>query len=81
MADHPTTVHQKDLLATRLLGGLNTTLRAVFRIRDFFVLSSVTFQFFSLLLFVGTFKSLFTDKKPYRSHKTLEIKVFYTIFA
>jgi hypothetical protein len=33
-------------------------------------------KFFSILLFEGTFTSLFKDKKSKRSHKTVEIKVF-----
>ncbi len=38
--------------------------------------------FFScLLLFEGTFKSFFKDKKSKRSHKTVGIKVFLKIFA
>ncbi len=37
--------------------------------------------FFCLLLFEGTFTSLFLDKKSWRSHKTVWIKVFLTIFA
>jgi hypothetical protein len=37
-------------------------------------------NFFSLLLFEGTFTSFFKDKKSKRSHKTVEIKVFFTIF-
>jgi hypothetical protein len=37
---------------------------------------------FGILLFEGTFTSFFKDKKPKRSHKTVEIKVFFqTIFA
>ncbi len=35
--------------------------------------------FFSL--FEGTLTSFFKDKKSKRSHKTVEIKVFLTIFA
>jgi hypothetical protein len=31
--------------------------------------------------FEGTFTSFFKDKKSKRSHKTVEIKVFLTIFA
>jgi hypothetical protein len=38
-------------------------------------------QFFCILLFAGTFTSFFKDKKSKRSHKTVEIKVFLTIFA
>jgi hypothetical protein len=33
------------------------------------------------MLFGGTFVSLFKGKKSKRSHKTVEIKVFLTIFA
>jgi hypothetical protein len=33
------------------------------------------------LLFKGTFTSFFKDKKSNRSHKTVEIKVFLTIFT
>jgi hypothetical protein len=36
-------------------------------------------QFFCVLLFEGTFTSIFKDKKSKRSHKTVEIKVFLTI--
>jgi hypothetical protein len=32
-------------------------------------------------LFEGTFTSFFKDKKSNRSHKTVEIKVFLTVFA
>jgi hypothetical protein len=38
-------------------------------------------KFFCLLLFQGTFKSFFKDKKSKRSHKTVGIKIFLTIFA
>jgi hypothetical protein len=38
-------------------------------------------KFFCLLLFEGTFTSFFKDKKSKRSHKTVGIKVFLTIFA
>jgi hypothetical protein len=38
-------------------------------------------QFFRILLFEGPFTSFFKDKKSKRSHKTVEIKVFLTIFA
>ncbi len=52
--------------------------RSGFRILFF---SSLTFKkkFFCLLLFEGTFTSLFKDKKSKRSHKTVGIKVFLTI--
>jgi hypothetical protein len=40
-----------------------------------------TKKFFCLLLFEGTFTSFFKDKKLNRSHKTVGIKVFLTIFA
>ncbi len=33
-------------------------------------------QFFCILLFEGTFTSLFKDKKSKRSHKTVELKAF-----
>jgi hypothetical protein len=36
---------------------------------------------YCILLFEGTFKSFFKDKKSQRSHKTVEIKDFLTIFA
>jgi hypothetical protein len=36
-------------------------------------------KFFCLLLFEGTFTSVFKDKKSKRSHKTVRIKVFLTI--
>jgi hypothetical protein len=38
-------------------------------------------QFFCIVLFEGTFTSFFKDKKSKRSHKTVEIKVYLTIFA
>jgi hypothetical protein len=38
-------------------------------------------KFFCILLFEGTFTSFFNGKKSKRSHKTVEIKVFLTIFA
>ena len=38
-------------------------------------------KFSCLLLFEGTFTSFFKDKKSKRSHKSVEIKVFLTIFA
>ncbi len=37
--------------------------------------------FFCIVLFEGTFTSFFKDKTSKRSHKTVEIKVFLTIFA
>jgi hypothetical protein len=36
---------------------------------------------FCFLLFKGTLTSFFKDKKSKRSHKTVGIKVFLTIFA
>jgi hypothetical protein len=41
----------------------------------------ITKKFFCILLFEGTFTSFFKDKKSKRSHKTVKIKVFLTIFA
>jgi hypothetical protein len=38
-------------------------------------------KFFCIILFEGTLTSLFKDKKSKRSHKTVKIKVFLTIFA
>jgi hypothetical protein len=38
-------------------------------------------KLFCIVLFEGTFTSFFKDKKSRRSHKTVEIKVFLTIFA
>ena len=38
-------------------------------------------EFFCLLLFEGTFTLFLKDKKSKRSHKTVGIKVFLTIFA
>jgi hypothetical protein len=38
-------------------------------------------KFFCLLLFKGTFTSFSKIKKSKRSHKTVGIKVFLTIFA
>jgi hypothetical protein len=37
-------------------------------------------KFSCILLFEGTFTSFFKDKKSKRSHKTVEIMVFLTIF-
>ncbi len=41
----------------------------------------IFFKVFCLLLFEGTFTSVFKDKKSKRSHKAIGIKVFLTIFA
>jgi hypothetical protein len=41
----------------------------------------LTKKFFCLLLFEGTFTSFFKDEKSKRSHQTVGIKVFFTIFA
>jgi hypothetical protein len=38
-------------------------------------------KFSCILLFEGTFTLFFKDKKVKKSHKTVEIKVFLTIFA
>jgi hypothetical protein len=38
-------------------------------------------KIFCLLLFANTFTSFFKDKKSKRSHKTVGIKVFLSIFA
>ncbi len=38
-------------------------------------------KFFCIVLFEGTFTSFIKDKRSKRSHKTVEIKVFLTIFA
>jgi hypothetical protein len=38
-------------------------------------------NFFPILHFKDTFISFFKDKKSRRSHKTVDIKVFPTIFA
>jgi hypothetical protein len=38
-------------------------------------------KFSCILLFEDTFTSFFKDKNSKRSHKTVEIKVFLTIFA
>jgi hypothetical protein len=38
-------------------------------------------RLFCFFLFEGTFTSFFKDKKSKRSHKTVGIKVFLTIFA
>jgi hypothetical protein len=38
-------------------------------------------KFSCILLFEGTFTSFFKDKKSKRRHKTVEIKIFLTIFA
>jgi hypothetical protein len=45
-----------------------------------FVIDANKKQNFCLLVFEGTFTS-FKDKKQKGSHKTVEIKVFLTIFA
>jgi hypothetical protein len=41
----------------------------------------ISLKFFCILLFEGTSTSFFKDKKSKRSRKTVEIKVFVTIFA
>jgi hypothetical protein len=38
-------------------------------------------KFFCILLFESTFTSFFKGNKSKRGHKTVEIKVFLTIFA
>jgi hypothetical protein len=38
-------------------------------------------KFFCILLFEGTLNIIFKHKKSKRSHKTVEIKVFLTIFC
>jgi hypothetical protein len=38
-------------------------------------------KFFCFFVFKGTFISFFKDKKSKRSHKTIGIKVFLTIFS
>jgi hypothetical protein len=38
-------------------------------------------KFSCILLFEGTFTSFFKEKKSKRSHKTVKINVFLTIFA
>jgi hypothetical protein len=38
-------------------------------------------KFFCLLLFEGAFTSFFKDKKSKRSHRSVRIKVFLTVFA
>ncbi len=38
-------------------------------------------KLFCLLLYEAIFTSFFTDKKSYKSHKTVAIKVFLNIFA
>jgi hypothetical protein len=38
-------------------------------------------KFFCISLFESTFTSFFKGKKSKRGHKTVEIKVFLTIFA
>ncbi len=40
-----------------------------------------SFSAYYLKLFEGTFTSFFKDKKSNRSHKTVEIKGFLTVFA
>ncbi len=39
-----------------------------------------SFPAYCLLLFGGSFTSFFKNKKPKRSHKTVEIKVFFLLF-
>ncbi len=46
-----------------------------------FVLFYMTLKFFCLLFFKGTLTSFFKDKKSKRSHKTVGIQVFLSIFA
>ena len=41
----------------------------------------IFYKTFCLLPFEGTFTSFFKDEKSKRSHKTVGIKVFLTIFA
>jgi hypothetical protein len=41
----------------------------------------IILKFFCILLFEGNFTSFFTGKKSKRSHKTVEIKGFLTVFA
>jgi hypothetical protein len=38
-------------------------------------------EIFCLLLFEGTFTSFFKDKKPQKSHKTVGLKIFLTLFT
>jgi hypothetical protein len=38
-------------------------------------------EFFCLLLFEGTFTSFFKDKMSQRSHKSVGINAFLTVFA
>ncbi len=38
-------------------------------------------KFFSLLLFENTITSFLKDKKSKRSHKTVVVKIFLTIYA
>jgi hypothetical protein len=40
-----------------------------------------TKNIFLLITFEGTFTSFFKDKKSKKSHKTVEIKVFLTLFS
>jgi hypothetical protein len=46
-----------------------------------FVIDLQDKKVFCLLHFEGTFTSFFKNKKSKRSHKTVGIKVFLTIFA
>ncbi len=58
----------------------NSVLRIRIRMR-ILLFSSLTFKFFCILLFEGTWKSFFKGKKSKISLKTVEIKVFLTNFA
>ncbi len=48
---------------------------------DFLSLKNDVNKCYCLLLFKSTFTSFFKDKKSKRSHKTVGIKVYLTIFA
>jgi len=48
---------------------------------DFLSLKNDVNKCYCLLLFKGTFTSFFKDKKSKRSHKTVGIKVYLTIYA
>jgi hypothetical protein len=50
-------------------------------LQDANIKTNLKIKFFCILLFEGTFTSFFKGQKTLKSHKTVEIKVFLTIFA
>ncbi len=60
---------------------LDTDLDPAIFVSDLQDVNKIFFFFFLLITVEGTFSSFFKDKKSYRSHKTVGINVFLTIFA